>query len=159
MKEFTVQGKRFYDDTPVTITDPCYKKTECCAIRGVEVLSGNYNCGFCMEVSTFELHGKECRHEKMLYIAMYHENYAPENCKKELLGHVGVDSGLCGFYQNKPDYSNKEWDAFCDQMGDALFFFTPEGFCSITGGDGMKTVYALKNDEGKIVGLEIMCGE
>ena len=41
-------------------------------------------------------------------IGIYLDGCRPEGKDKERIGSIGVDSGLAGFFQNKPDYTADE---------------------------------------------------
>lgn len=58
---------------------------------------------------------------------------------------------------NKPDYTREEWSNFCSSIREGKAWIKDEGFFSYSGlGDGCYPVYADKDIDGKIVGLEIM---
>ena len=81
----------------------------------------------------------------------------------ERVSTVNVYSGMAGFFSNKPNFTDKEWDAFCKKLtpvcshtlsgsndhNDISGFFTTSG-----DGDGSYPVYAIRK-RGKIVALEI----
>jgi hypothetical protein len=75
----------------------------------------------------------------------------------EEIGKIGVDSGLAGIFPAPYDALNDEdWNQFtCDISGkDSLAL--KGGFCCNSGyGDGSYPVFALKNDKGQCVAIEI----
>lgn len=153
-----VVGWRDFDDTPVTVTDPCYKRGTWCTVDNVKILPGRYNC-VAYKVKKWDVEdGKRQFYERVSGAAVYHSDYMNKmGClKRELIGEAGVDAGLCGFYQNKPDYSDEEWGKFCGKISNMDYLITEEGFCTSSGyGDGCYDVYARRNENGEIVGLEI----
>ena len=94
----------------------------------------------------------------------------------ELIGHVGIDAGLCWIgdpcyilHKDKPSASiGKDWDEFCNLLGDSYptkksfpYDLGHEGLgvCVSTGyGDGFYPVYGKKQD-GRIMELYINFGE
>jgi len=74
----------------------------------------------------------------------------------EEIGELAVDAGLAGFFQNKPDYNDDEWDEFCEKINEHNYLITKEGFCTESGyGDGWYPVFAAKDENGAINALEI----
>lgn len=142
---------------PVTATDPGYDHDAMCVVRDIDIKPGKY--------SLFVYYGKEYykdddnkrRQCSIPYIcAMYHESLSPRGrCNWRLIGSIGVDAGMAGFFQNKPDYNYDEWGEFCKKMR-GNYCIMQEGFCTRSGiGDGWYDVYATYNDENEIVGVEI----
>ena len=71
------------------------------------------------------------------------------------IGSIGVDAGLAGFFNNKPDYNDAQWHAFCEQILNGNAWITEDGFFTSSGyGDGSYPVKAFKLN-GKIIALEI----
>lgn len=140
----------------VDITDPCYAKDVWCRMK-VAVEAGEYHC------VAWEFDAGDWG-TRVGIISLMREDDPDAVFEVVELGEIGVDTGLAGFFMNKPDYSETEWASFCDR-----FFGTSEspkvgnawiyeyGFFASTGyGDGGYPVYAYKKD-GKICGLEIIC--
>lgn len=52
------------------------------------------------------------------------------------LGDVGVDCGVCGVFEGKPDFSDREWEMFCaDEIPTGEDgWITSYGICSPSGG-------------------------
>jgi hypothetical protein len=73
----------------------------------------------------------------------------------EEIGEIGVDAGLAGFFNDKPDYTDDEWSEFCDSIRNGNAWIRDEGFFSSSGyGDGCYPVNACRIN-GEIVALEI----
>lgn len=69
-----------------------------------------------------------------------------------------MDAGLAGFFNDKKDYNDDEWDKFCEQLRDPdkNVWEIENGFFSSSGyGDGDYNVYAYKTAVGETVGLQI----
>ena len=132
----------------IEVTDPCYDKVVWCRTN-IDVLPGKYE-----GTAHFE-NGRV----KMLQII--HEDYTAtiDDCTfVENYNEIGVDSGLCGFFQDKPDFSDEEWHSFCEE-----YFFNescgqvPYGFWSSSGyGDGCYTVFEYHNVNDTVVGLTLL---
>lgn len=139
-------GEMWFGNT-VTVTDPCYDDDVWCT-KEVEVLGGNYDCIAWMSEK-----------EKCVgAVGIYYRGIVPQQNKMEDIATVGVDAGLCGFFMNKPNYSDAEWHDFCERIenegGDAWIF--DEGFFSRSGyGDGVYPVYATFDKSGKATALEV----
>ena len=134
----------------VDITDPCYDKDTWCRINGVEVVPGRYECS--IQISDEGVWGK-----RVAVIGIYLTDCSRERGTLGKIGEIGVDAGLAGFFEDKPDYSGSEWSRFCDLIddGNKAWIFS-EGFFSESGwGDGEYNVYALKDKSGKAIAIEI----
>jgi len=144
----SVIGTRHFGDT-IDITDPCYKRDVWCRINDVKIIPGDYEC---------VIWGSDEGEwgERVGIIGIYLGGVVPSQDKMKYIGSIGVDAGLAGFFENKPDYSDEEWSKFCDTMGCHDAYIFDEGFCSSSGyGDGEYDVmaYGVKPDE--ISALEI----
>lgn len=144
-------GKKTFGNT-IDITDPCYRKSTWCRINDVTVVPGEYVCGvFMADRGTW---GKRVAYTEMHLSSL---DYDPEDtiCE-EFLGDIGVDSGLAGFFENKPDYSDQQWHDFCNAVNTGHAWILNEGFCSSSGyGDGCYPVYVHRDRSGYIDALEI----
>ena len=147
------------NDGKVDITDPCYHRDVWCRINDLDVMPGQYQCYF--------YHGN-CASwgDRVWILGIEHVDTNLESAKWKRIGEIGVDAGLAGFFNHKPDYSDEEWDALCIDMDDAMsgtvlnqlysVYGSHNGFWSQSGcGDGSYFVYAKRNDDGRIAALEI----
>lgn len=148
MKE--VIGKRVFGDT-VDATDPCYKKDVWCRMNGIKIVPGEYEC-----VAWMSDEGEWGN--RVAIIGIYLGGYVPPKKQMWKIGSIGVDAGLAGFFENKPDYDNDQWEEFCQKVNkpeDHAWIF-PEGFFSSSGyGDGAYDVSARKIGDGRATALEI----
>lgn len=145
----------------VTVTDPCYDEDTWCIVR-TALPPGEY--GFAVELADYGEWGERvCRNFMFrkgkvkawqLDTSVYF--------RREYLGEVGVDAGLCGYFIDKPDFSDPQWMEFCEALrgirDERAAYALPEfanGFFSNTGhGDGGYDVYLLTDREtGEPVGL------
>ena len=75
------------------------------------------------------------------------------------IGSIGVDAGLAGFFENKKDYNDEEWEDFCNflDQSTAQAWEIDNGFFAESGyGDGCYDVYAYVLSDGTAVGLKIV---
>lgn len=147
-------GRKTFGDT-VDITDPGYDKDVKYRKNGVKIVPGTYEC-----VAWRHNFPYEGRDDIRVCIAGIYLTGVDKNdveWSPEEFADIGVDAGLAGFFQNKPDYTADEWRNLCDKLGysdDA--WILPEGFCTSSGfGDGRYPVYVARNDKDEIVALEI----
>ena len=139
----------------IDVTDPCYDHNVWCRINNIKIKPGIYNCYY----STHD--GKEWG-ERISSIKILHK----ENLKNVVditnIGTIGVDAGLAGFFENKPDYKDKEWYDFCDKLQKEeeqtglRAHICDCGFYSSSGyGDGVYPVFLLKNANNETIGIKI----
>lgn len=153
----------------IDATDPSYG---ICIdrVNNIKICNGTYECYAVYETKEPN-HVARCRlvlddkktMKKVLRDMSWHE-YLPEDMFwREYSPTVGVDSGIAGFFVNKPDFNEEEWDKFCDDFDDNSHKFIYEnnagdsfGFCTESGyGNGIYSVWIIRNNEGKITALEI----
>lgn len=138
----------------IDITDPCYDKGTWCRMTA-EVKAGEYDCRIYRHTDKIEYNGREYNDVRVGKIGIYLDGIVPNVKLMEEIGEIGVDAGLAGFFMNKPDYNDEEWDDFCDSIRNGNAWIRDEGFFSSSGyGDGSYPVYAYKIDN-EIVALEI----
>lgn len=135
----------------IDITDPAYDKDVWCRMDNVEIIPGDYTCVTWV-----------CTEKNVRYvgnIGIYFGGIIPRQESMVQLGYIGVDSGLAGFFEDKPDYTDAEWDAFCERINSDrknAAWIMGNGFFSESGyGDGAYPVYAHKNKDGKVTALEV----
>ena len=152
----------------VSATDPCYNHDVWCRKDGIKIVPGDY------QVNTYtDDNGRVI----ILQIILKDQsvidrfNSKSENINKSwrvMHDTIGVDAGLCGFFQNKPDFTNEEWTEFCQNISyngdgnlwegknpDEKGFFTESGY-----GDGVYSCHAIRMAIGnkktpRIVALEL----
>lgn len=147
----------------VDITDPCYNKDVWCRIES-PIIYGTYDCY--AEFEDFLDWGNRC---VRCYIVNSHPFFKRRAlCRLKnnytYIGNIGVDAGLAGFFDNKPDFDDDAWVDVCNFMneteknGSKVFikhFETGDGFWTHSGfGDGSYLVKAAKHNE-QIIGLGI----
>lgn len=145
--KFEQIGTKHFKGT-VDITDPCYDKDVWCRTTA-DVKDGEYCCAVWTEKTA------NCG-KRVRIIGIYLNSQIPAETDMEEIGEIGVDAGLAGFFMNKPDYTDEEWEAFCDALNTGIAWLNDEGFFSYSGyGDGCYSVYAHKDANGDIDALEI----
>ena len=140
------------------ITDPCYDKDVWCRTRR-RCAAGKYNAY--IDVRTLKDWGT-----RVYGLRIVHKDYdKPENLgrmnpflwrPKAIKGVVGVDAGLCGFFDEKPDFEDddfdkpgkynklnpKTWSQMCDLVRDQNYAVLSYGVFSSSGiGDGVYPCY------------------
>lgn len=156
-----IVGSRVFDSTPVTVTDPCYKAGTWCTLKA-QVKPGTYACvAWKGRVwTTNPVTGKRTSHTQIFGNGIYLDGKIPKQDVCVKIGEIGVDAGLAGFFQDKPDYKDEAWFQLCDAVHIKNWLITKEGFFTQSGwGDGTYSVYAFKDKNGDITGLEINFGD
>ena len=144
------------------ITDPCYNKDVWCR-KTIDVTSGKYKCSFFRDDDTKRI--------AVSMIELENKDYDEDNVNWVFIGEIGVDSGLAGYFIDKPDFTSEDkkndlWSEFIDELEkedrknkDSLEYSTylnvkTDGFFTSTGwGDGGYSVYAIYENK-KIVALK-----
>lgn len=152
---YKMVGKLNITDDIIDVTDPCYDADVWCRTRK-PIIPGMYDCYVGMS-----------KKNRVYTLIILSENYSlDDDFDVEEVGEIGVDAGMAGFFQNKPDYSDEQWKKTCDYCypgyGREQFWLVDEstpllckGFFSQSGdGDGVYAVLqATKND--RIVGYKL----
>ena len=124
--------------TKVDITDPCYDKDTWCRMT-TDCEPGEYK-GY-VEMSDEGSWGM-----RVAKVSIFKGNKICGIDEMEYIGSIGVDAGLAGFFNNKPDFSDNEWRVLCDAIAEGDAWNLYNGIFSSSGfGDGEYGVYA--NDE------------
>ena len=152
----------------ISATDPCYNGNVWCRKDNIKIVPGDY------QVNTYT---DDDGRVTILQIILKDQsvidrfNSKSENIDKSwrtIAENIGVDAGLCGFFQDKPDFTDEEWTDFCQNIsynGDGNLwegkrpnekgFFTESGY-----GDGIYSCHAIRMAVGnrktpRIVALEL----
>lgn len=163
MKKITLKpynvGSRTFDERPVTATDPGYDAGTWCTLTGLKVQPGEYHCIAWRWRDQWTHESKRRSRTRTMACGIYLDGKIPppgEWEKMAAIGTIGVDAGMAGFFQDKPDYDRDAWFAMCNKLHNRTWLITKEGFCTESGyGDGSYTVYGIKNAEGLYTALEI----
>lgn len=120
------------------LTDPCYDKDVWCRTTVENMLPGKYNCY--AAVSDEKNWGdRVCRtwiiHEDFDKNPADDENFA-EGLYIDKVSNNGVDAGLFGYFNNKPDFDDKTWDEFLAHISSMHPVIT---VCPFDGRDGFVT--------------------
>lgn len=137
----------------IDATDPCYDKDICCR-SVVEAPKGKY----IGQVAYDEREHRVCSIAIATKASGYNNPARSFHCRQALginfkeISCLGVDAGLCGFFQNKPDYSNEEWLNLCNNVFiDKDYGMLDCGFWSSSGyGDGGYPLYEHRDKNGDI---------
>lgn len=130
----------------VKVTDPCYAKNVWCTLEE-NIPKGRYDIlikGDGKTVRGVAMVNKTCSYLKAF--------------ESEYLGDIGVDSGMAGFFVNKPNFEGDGWEKFLNEYvfsEPTEYHSCPWGVFTTSGdGDGTYEVYTLHYG-GRIVGLAI----
>lgn len=135
----------------VDVTDPCYKKGSSFSVWSLPVRPGKYVCTAEVDTWTDDMFGEMTRTN---YIDIRHSD-APSDLKYTEARVVTVDSGMVGFFANKPDFDKDEWAEFCRGAHNVKGqFVTKPTFFFLKCKDGSYTV-STAEDNGEIVGVRI----
>ena len=154
----------------VDVTDPCYKKSERCRITLTNLLPGAYDC--------WVMGGRNKEGDQGTWgLAICHEtaHVSPAALLEEdweVVKTICVDSGLAGFFHDKPDFVGSQWGDLIDWMsaqgwgspeGPGYFFKKLEGrdaFWAPAGyGDGAYPASVRRDSEGRIIALRLLFEE
>lgn len=158
--KFTLAGSLDIADDKIDITDPCYDNSVWCRTQK-PIIPGRYNC----------YAGEGSKWGRRVYsLILLADGFGLDGrYDVQSVANIGVDAGLAGFFVNKPDYSDDEWDRICeyifkqDGSGQTKKFWIVDensplkckGFFSESGvGDGVYLLYEVKH-RGKIIGYKL----
>lgn len=171
-------GNISFDDGIVDITDPCYESDVWCAVFGKKIKAGEYAAYItvvnfphmvqvenAMEASQLKANiGDKVKlsDKRIMSVKIVHKDFVNANKRWQLIApNIGVDAGLCGFYNHKPDFSADDlWGRFCDSLKRyedtyCVCDIKPYGITVSSGfGDGVYRLYTQKA-KGKIVALKL----
>lgn len=153
-------GTRYFDEQPVTITDPGYDSQDThLTLTNIQVQPGTYLCVAWRGRFQYTVDKKRKSYTRTMICGIYLDKLptAEDTQNMSVVGTICVDAGMAGFFQNKPDYDGDDWFEFCDKFNsNNSWLITNEGFCTESGlGDGVYQVWGLKNKEGLYTALEI----
>lgn len=125
----------------IDITDPCYDRDEWYRLNEIPIKPGEYICYTVKDIKG------EGNWEVTKRIGIIHKSVESQqenpDVEWSVLGVIGVDAGLAGFFNDKKDYKDREWGEFCDHIGiGGEAWIYDNGFFSNSGyGDGSYVVY------------------
>ena len=141
-------------DDKIDISDPCYPRDGHSNIIDYKIKPGRYGC--------YIKYGKpeEYEENRIAEISIIKKGYGGTNDMIwNEVGTIGVDSGLAGFFNHKIEYTDEEWDDFCDRLGEEAKWWLnfDNGFFSRSGwGDGGYYVYESRNNDNEVIALKIV---
>ena len=158
-KEVVFQGMIALNET-CDCTDPCYDKDVWCRHTVEEMFPGDYAC-YAL-VSNEGDWGERVAESWIIHEDFDNNGAHPREIKKLKRGdlrEVGVDAGLFGYFNNKPDFTDGEWMSFCDSLGNSYPTMTThlgvaEGFVTSSGyGDGGYDVQCWNDENGNVAAI------
>jgi len=150
-----VIGKTSFTKGHVTVTDPCYSKGTWCTAEVENVFKGEWEAS--VEIKNCGDWGD--RVAKLTLKAIGQEPVKAIRLPND----IGVDAGVCGVFEDKPDYGDNKWGEVCDVMGYSNYgmatmsnAFHCNGAWSSSGyGDGGYTAVVGTNADGEVVEIVI----
>ena len=160
--KFKYAGKLQITEPTIDVTDPGYDADVWCRLLR-DITPGPYNC--------YAGTGKDgCGLRVYVLILLSADiDFDDQQIEIKRDGEIGVDAGLAGFFQNKPDYETDDWNNICNfifESGDATnrkqFWLVDESsplkckcfFCESGIGDGVYELSRLEKD-GRLVGYKL----
>lgn len=141
----------------IDVTDPCYDKDVWCRST-LPIKPGEY------EWQAVEMEHTGGYGPRIYSLSIFQKGATLRKKRGEIVAYIGVDAGLAGFFEDKPDYNDKAWNAICDYLGGKNVCvaekenpFKCVGICSDSGyGDGEYAVVRLHDVEDHWVGYRII---
>ena len=132
----------------VRISDPCYDMETWCAGSLENILPGTYRCFY-----------QRTGEGRIAAIKVVHLGYNSTEPTEIQAIDVGVDSGMCGIYDEEYFSSNCKKDEWYDEIChlDDTEMFDGKAFVSSSGfGDGSYRCSVERNAEGQIIAIKIV---
>ena len=153
----TIKGEIEFKKNKIDVTDPCYDSDVWCREK-VFITPGKY-------IYTVKIK------QQQNYEIVSHLKIRLKNAKGGIrlfrdIGAIGVDAGLAGFFEDKPDYNDETWKKVVDMVvacegpvvikTDKESAFGCNGIVVSSGyGDGVYRVYEIIGVYGKRLGYSI----
>ena len=155
MSRKVYKGTITFTKNAIDVTDPCYDKDVWCRST-LPIKPGEYEWRAVENTGSYGT--------RIHSLSIFQKGAVLRRKRDEIVAYIGVDAGLAGFFENKPDYDDKAWDAICDYLdGKNVYVAEKEnpfkcvGICSDSGyGDGEYAVVRLHDVEGHWVGYRII---
>lgn len=140
------------------VTDPCYDKGTWCTAAVENAAKGQWEA----EVERVDCGMWGNRVQKLTVRAVGKKPTSHERLDAD----IGVDAGVCGVFENKPNYGDIDWAKVCDEMKTAFGGiaskgngFHCEGAWSSSGyGDGSYDAFVGCDENGEVVEITIDYG-
>lgn len=155
MSRKVYKGTITFTKDVIDVTDPCYNKDVWCRST-LPIKPGEYEWQAAEDTGIFGT--------RIHSLSIFQKGAILRGKRGKTVTYIGVDAGLAGFFEDKPDYDNKEWYAICDALSNKNVIvaekenpFKCVGICSESGyGDGEYAVVKLHDVEGHWVGYRII---
>ena len=137
-------GKVVFETTKLDVTDPGYYKDDWCRLS-VDIVPGEY-------IYKAYIRKIKARGNRVTKLSIINVSAKSRARLGKCVGEIGVDAGLAGFFENKPDYDFDQWRKICETLDDNSFVYEAKkdnellcsGVFSSSGlGDGCYPVYEL----------------
>lgn len=101
-----IKGEIVFDTDMLDVTDPCYDKDVWCRSR-VPIAAGKY-------IYEVKIKGNGPFGERVHELRLTKADTNGRLRLGQLVTTIGVDAGMAGFFEDKPDYDNETWNKICD---------------------------------------------
>lgn len=155
MSRKVYKGTITFTKDVIDVTDPCYDKDVWCRST-LPIKPGEYEW---QAVEGTGIYGT-----RIHSLSIFQKGAILRSKRGKTVTYIGVDAGLAGFFEDKPDYNDKAWHAICDALSNKSVIvaekenpFKCVGICSDSGyGDGEYAVVKLHDVKGHWVGYRII---
>ena len=155
MKGKIYKGTITFTEDVLDVTDPCYDKGVWCRST-LPIKPGEYEWQAVENTGSYGT--------RIHSLSIFQRGAMLARNRGKTVARIGVDAGLAGFFENKPDYNDEEWEEICDLLKDKKVCvaekenpFKCVGICSESGyGDGEYAVVELHDVEGHWAGYRII---
>ena len=153
----TVRGEIEITSTKLDVTAPCYDASVWCRTQ-VDVTPGKYL--YMVQIR------QDCNYKVITSLTIRLKKAKGGVRFFREIGAIGVDAGLAGFFENKPDYDDEQWSRVCDKLLQAghptILQTTKESAFGCNGvvvssgyGDGAYPVYEIMGENQTRLGYRI----
>ena len=153
----TVKGEIEFTSNKLDVTDPCYDASVWCRTQ-VDITPGKYT--YMIKIR------QERNHEVIASLKIRIKKVKGGVRFFREIGAIGVDAGLAGFFENKPDYDDEQWSRVGDELlqaGHPTILQTAKessfgcnGVVVTSGyGDGVYPIYEIIGENGTRLGYHI----
>lgn len=104
------KGTVVFETTQLDVTDPCYDQDVCCRLK-IDIVPGEY---------VYKAHIRKVKDwgNRVTKLSIITADTKSRARVGKMVGEIGVDAGLAGFFENKPDYGDENWWKICDTLND-----------------------------------------
>jgi len=151
------KGFVVFETTELDVTDPGYDRNVWCRMK-VDIIPGEY---------IYKAYIRKVKDwgNRVTQLSIINVSAKRRSRIGKCVGEIGVDAGLAGFFENKPDYKDEDWFKICEELNDYPCVYEAKKenafhcngvVCSSGIGDGVYAVYELLDDKNNRCGYTIL---